>query len=186
MTSLPSEGSNSRTNNVRPRLWWVVVAGALLMTVIALLWPRPENVSGNANSAGAAMAGGRSGSAAGLPVARRRFGVAGTRQPVKSAEEIVAEKVRQFGQKRRAIAERIAHRLGQKDLPPEIDAFFKAIDKGDWDEIHSRWTELATHTHQYTYSKSDRPDLEPYWASVLDAYGVAEQVHEWPAQKLLD
>ena len=118
-------------------------------------------------------------------MALRRFGVAGARQPVKSAEEIVAEKVRQFGQTRRAIAERIARRSNQ-DLPTEIDAFFKAIDKGDWDEIHSRWQELATHTHQYEHSKSDRPDLEPYWASVLDAYGVAEQAHEWPAHALLD
>lgn len=106
-------------------------------------------------------------------------------EPGKTAEEIVAEKVRVFGQHRRAVAERIAKRLN-KDLPPEIDAFFKAIDKGDWDEIHSRWQDLATHTHQYTYSKDDRSDLEPYWPTVLDAYGVAEQAHNWPAQKLLD
>jgi hypothetical protein len=30
------------------------------------------------------------------------------------------------------------------------------------------------------------PKLDPVWSAVLDAYGVAEQVHEWPAQKLLD
>jgi tetratricopeptide (TPR) repeat protein len=162
-----------------------VVAGAVLMMLIALLWPRPKSVSGNANSPDEASAGGHSGIAAERPKVLRRFGVAGNRQLAKSAEEIVAEKVRLFGQKRRAIAERIAHRLN-KDLPPEIDAFFKAIDKGDWDEIRSRWQELATHTHQYTYSKSDRPDLEPYWATVLDAYGVAEQAHNWPAQALLD
>src|SRR5882724_9928842 len=111
MTS--SEGGNSDQNSIRPRLWWVVVASAVLMSLVALLWPRSKGVSGNANSPDAAIAGGHSGSAAGLPVARRRFGGAGTRQPVRSAEEIVAEKVRQFGQRRRAIAERIAHRLGQ-------------------------------------------------------------------------
>ncbi len=71
-------------------------------------------------------------------------------------------------------------------LPPEIAAFFDAVEDGNWDEIQSRWKELATHTHQYEYSKSDRPDLEPYWAMVLDAYGVAEQAHDWPAEKLLD
>jgi hypothetical protein len=32
----------------------------------------------------------------------------------------------------------------------------------------------------------DSPKLDPVWHAVLDAYGVAEQVHEWPAQKLLD
>jgi hypothetical protein len=71
-------------------------------------------------------------------------------------------------------------------VPLEIESFFDAVESGDWDEIHSRWKDLATHTHQYEYSKDDRPDLEPFWATVLDAYGVAEQAHEWPAQKLLD
>lgn len=32
----------------------------------------------------------------------------------------------------------------------------------------------------------DSPKLDPVWCAVLDAYGVAEQVHEWPAQALLD
>ena len=163
-----------------------MVTGAVVMMLIALLWPRARGGSGNTGSADAASAGGDSGAAAGRPQAVRRFGVAGGRRPGKSAEEIVAGKVRLFGQKRRAVAERIAQRLGKQELPPEIDAFFKAIDKGDWDEIQSRWRELRSHTHQYTDSKHDRPDLEPYWASVLDAYGVAEQAHNWPAQKLLD
>jgi tetratricopeptide (TPR) repeat protein len=105
--------------------------------------------------------------------------------PAPTAEEVVAQKVGAFGKSRRAIAHRIADRLG-KETPPEIEMFFDAIESGNWDEIQSRWKELATHTHQYEYSKSDRPDLEPYWGTVLDAYGVAEQAHDWPAQKLLD
>jgi len=185
MTSLPSGGGNSHQNNVRARLRWGIVAGAVLMTLIALVWPRAERFSGRANSPDAAMAGRHSGSAAQLPMALRRFGAARTRVPAKSAEEIVAEKVRRFGRSRRAMVDRIALRRNE-GLPPEVDAFFKAIDKGDWDEIHRLWKELASHAHQYEGTKDDRPDLEPYWASVLDAYGVAEQAHEWPAQKLLD
>ena len=104
---------------------------------------------------------------------------------VQPAEEIVADKVKQFGRRRRAVAQRIADRLG-RELPMEIKAFFDAVEAEHWDEIHSRWKELATHAHQYEYSKSDRPDLDPFWQSVLDAYGVAEQAHNWPAQKLLD
>jgi len=104
---------------------------------------------------------------------------------VKTAEEIVGEKVKLFGQSRRAVAERIANRLN-RELPTDIQEFFDAVEVGNWEEIRGRWKELATHTHQYEYSKGDRQDLEPFWQSVLDAYGVAEQAHDWPAQKLLD
>jgi hypothetical protein len=158
---------------------------AVLIILIALLLPRLKKTSaGNANSPNPNEFN-RHSEIAAKPNMRYRSHVRRWPESAKTAEEIVAEKVRLFGQKHRAIAERIAHRLNQ-ELPPEIDAFFKAVDKGDWDEISSRWKELATHTHQYTYSKSDRPDLEPYWQTVLDAYGVAEQAHNWPAQKLLD
>ena len=116
---------------------------------------------------------------------RERLSSARSARPAETAEEIVAQKVRQFGQNRRAIADRIAQRHNRV-LPPEIEAFFDAIENGNWEEIDRHWKELKTHTHQYEDSKDDRPDLEPYWSMVLDAYGVAEQAHEWPAQKLLD
>ena len=167
------------------RLWQLVVATAVLIVLVALLLPQPKkNVAENTNSPDASEFNRHSEIAAKSKL-RSRVGVGRWPESAKTAEEIVAEKVRLFSQTHRAIAERIAHRLNQ-ELPLEIDAFFKAVDKGDWDEISSRWKELATHTHQYTYSKSDRPDLEPYWQTVLDAYGVAEQAHNWPAQKLLD
>ncbi len=181
-----SEKDYSPGNKAQPRLWWLVIAGAVLMTLIALFWPRPKR---GASTDGDALAAARPGGGSDSPgVPARipgRYGSARSQKSLNSAEAIVADKVRRFGESRRAVAERIAHR-SKKDLPPEIDLFFKAIDKGDWEEIHSRWQELATHTHQYTYSKNDRPDLEPYWATVLDAYGVAEQAHNWPAQRLLD
>jgi hypothetical protein len=164
-------------------LW---VFAVLLVILIAVLFPRIKNAfSTDVNSPGTTKAGQRPES---ITLHPRRFRTIAERRasgPAKTAEEIVTGKVRQFGQKRRAIAERIANRLN-KDLPPEIDAFFKAIDKGDWDEIHSRFVELATHAHQYDYSKGDRPDLDPYWGTVLDTFGVAEQAHNWPAQQLLD
>jgi hypothetical protein len=166
-------------------LLWFVVAGAVWVALV-LLWPRIHKQASKDINSSSAQAGGHSSRGAKLPLALRRFGTVADRPSAKTAEDIVADKVRQFGHNRRAIAERIAHRLGQKDLPPEVDAFFKAVDRGDWDETHRLWQELATHAHQYAYSKSDRPDLQPYWSSVLDAYGVAEQAHNWPAQKLLD
>ncbi len=175
-------GKNGRAQ----RLWWFVIASAVLVIFIALLLRRTDKgASANTDSPDATKAGGHSDIATEQPRTPRALRYRGAAEPRKTAQEIVAEKVRVFGEHRRAIAERIAKRLN-KELPPEIDAFFKAIDKGDWDEIESRWKDLATHTHQYQYSKDDRPDLEPYWPTVLDAYGVAEQAHNWPAQKLLD
>jgi len=167
-------------------VFWCLTAGVLAVALIALFWRHNASSSRQAKSVtttGADVHSDMEAGASGAKIARRIAARSG--QPGKSAEAIVAEKVRLFGQKRRALAEKIAKRLN-KDLPPEIDAFFKAIDKGDWPEISSRWEELAIHTHQYERSRNDRPDLEPYWPMVLDAYGVAEQQHDWPAQRLLD
>jgi tetratricopeptide repeat protein len=178
MTS--SEGGNSRDNNGRPRLRWFVVAGAVWVALV-LFWPKFHKAhSGEIDSTSAAWGHRYSGATGQLPVALRRFGPAAARTPGKTAEQIVAGKVQQFGRNRRAIVERIALRR-KEDLPPEVDAFFKAVDKGDWEEIDRLWKELWAHQ-----SNHDRPDLDPYWPTVLDTNGVAEQAHIWPAQKLLD
>jgi hypothetical protein len=105
--------------------------------------------------------------------------------PQLSAEEIVAAKVAQFGQKRRELVRAIA-RHSQNDIPPEVEKFFNAIESGNWDSITNQWRELAIHSSQYEFSSNHWDHLDPFWPSVLDAYGVAEQAHLWPAQKLLD
>ena len=105
--------------------------------------------------------------------------------PTLTAEEIVTGKVVQFARSRREIARGIAARLS-KELPAEIQEFFDAVESGKWEEIKARWDPLARRSGQYEYSTNGLADLEPYWAAVLDAYGVAEQAHLWPAQKLLD
>ncbi len=186
MTSLPSERDNVPGKNGRG-IWWVFVANVLLVVLIALLFPRTKKgASAGTNSPEATKGGVRTETVtATQPKVFRPMVGSGGSAPTKTAEEIVAEKVRQFGQSRRAIAERIAKRKNM-ELPPEIDAFFKAVDKGDWDEIDRRFRELATHAHQYNYSKGDRPDLDAYWPTVLDTFGAAEQAHNWPAQQLLD
>lgn len=46
---------------------------------------------------------------------------------------------------------------------------------------------MAKKSRQYDDSTdADSPKLDSVWNAALDAYGAAEQVHEWPAQKLLD
>jgi hypothetical protein len=102
-----------------------------------------------------------------------------------TTEEIVASKVSQFARSRRELVRAIGRRL-KKEVPPEVDRFFDAIESGQWDEIKARWDPLARRSGQYDYSTNDWAELAPFWPAVLDAYGVAEQAHEWPAQQLLD
>jgi hypothetical protein len=48
---------------------------------------------------------------------------------------------------------------------------------------------MAKHSGQYEKKDNDSahwPELDPDWPAVLDAYGVAEQAHLWPAKKLID
>src|SRR5262249_45182672 len=101
-----------------------------------------------------------------------------------TAEEIVAGKVSQFGNSRRDLVRAIARRAG-KDVPSEVEEFFDAIESGRWEDIKARWDAMANQSGQYEGSRHSS-DLDPFWPAVLDAYGVAEQAHLWPAQKLLD
>jgi hypothetical protein len=71
-------------------------------------------------------------------------------------------------------------------VPPEVERFFDAIEAGQWDEIQACWCELANWSGQYAHSTEHREALDPFWAAVLDAYGVAEQARLWPAKELLD
>jgi hypothetical protein len=102
-----------------------------------------------------------------------------------TAEEVVAGKVNQFGRSRRKIVRAIGGRL-KKEVPSEVEKFFDAIESGQWEDIDAQWHVLATHSGQYEYSVNHWEQLDPFWPAVLDAYGVAEQAHLWPAQKLLD
>src|SRR5207249_1287458 len=68
---------------------------------------------------------------------------------------------------------------------PEVEKFFDAIEFGRWEEIEAQWNVMAKRSGQYENS-THAPELDPFWMAVLDAYGVAEQAHLWPAQKLLE
>jgi hypothetical protein len=106
-------------------------------------------------------------------------------EPAPTAEQIVAGKVRQFGRNRRELVRAVARR-SEKVVPTEVEKFFDAIEAGQWEEIKAQWDVLATHSGQYDYSTNHWEQLNPFWPAVLDAYGVAEQAHLWPAQQLLD
>jgi hypothetical protein len=92
--------------------------------------------------------------------------------------------VKQFGRKRRELAQQLAHRQN-RELSPDAESFFDALETGDWELVNARWKVLANRSGQYTNSVKGA-ERDPSWSEVLDAYGVAEQAHLWPAQKLLD
>ena len=121
---------------------------------------------------------------ASVPWGDRRSVLSASSSTARSAEEIVAGKVSQFGRSRHEIVRTIAQR-SQLEVPSEIENFFKAIDSGLWEEIELQWNALSKQSGQFEGS-THSPELDPFWPAVLDAYGAAEQAHLWPAQKLLD
>ena len=110
----------------------------------------------------------------------QRTGVA----PGPTAEETVAAKLALFSNSRRELARTMARRKGVP-VPAEVERFFDALESGNWEEIDSQFKALGRRSGQYDGS-THSPELDPVWNAVLDAYGAAEQVHEWPAQQLLD
>lgn len=92
--------------------------------------------------------------------------------------------VNHFGRNRRELARAAGIKAG-KEMPPEVEKFFDAIEAGNWDEIERLWTELRKRSGRYEGTTADL-QIDPFWPAILDAYGVAEQAHMWPADKLLD
>lgn len=173
----PASGSRFRV------VWLCGLSCALLIIGFLTHRHRHQPVSQEVVAAGESASLDRPTSAVGLHDRHMARGRADT--PQLTAEEIVAGKVVQFGRKRRELVYAIARR-SQKDIPPEVEKFFDAIESGNWLDITNQWHELAVHSGQYDYSTNHWEELNPFWPSVLDAYGVAEQAHLWPAQKLLD
>jgi hypothetical protein len=184
MKNFNSQDSVSKEHPGRRSRWpWFLFGGCLLVILIALLSPRER---GNPNTENTSVDARGSGTAANPTVSERErlLRRRASRATALTPEEIVASKVKQFGRSRRDIVNAIARR-SKKDVPPEVEKFFDAIEAGDWDQIDAVWTALSKRSGQYEGSTHD-PELDDFWMPVLEAYGTAEQAHLWPAQKLLD
>lgn len=162
----------------------LLVAGCILVVLIGIFyWPRGDEASsdrGATNDLGSSEAGNGAASKQFGRVPRRSSPAAAP----PTADEIVWGKVNQFGRTRRELAREMGRRAG-KDVPSDVEKFFDAIESGHWEEIEARWSALSKQSGQYDGS-THREELDPFWPAVLDAYGVGEQAHLWPAQKLLD
>src|SRR5262245_49765808 len=158
---------------------WILPAGCLLVLILAL-WQRSRHRDTSdptaANTSPTQVSADSPSAPKSLPTR-----LSGSR-PAQTAEEIVAGKVQQFGKSRREIARGIRRRLN-KEVPPEVEKFFDAVDSGNWEEIDAQWQAMAKRKqNDPAYFK----ELGEFWAPVFDAYGAAEQAHLWTAQKLLD
>lgn len=176
----PQIRSHSRPSS---RLAWIIPFGGLLVVLLLILRSRsrdstaapPEAASaGNADAPTSVTHSGR------RPGARRTH-YEFPPPPARPAEEIVAEKISQFAGSRLAIVEAMARHFNVT-VPPDVNRFFAAAQAGNWQET----TNLFTALKQLRMSEDRPPGIEKLWAAIVETYGVAEQAHLWPAQKLLD
>jgi hypothetical protein len=190
VTTMKDKLAPERTTSAQPAReptqWrWILLTSCALLALVGMLGrsrrPAPDGAAGDSSRVAAA----ESASGSTFPRAQgfSRHG-SSTATPTATAEEIVAAKVARFGRSRREFVYATARRTG-KPVPPDVERFFDAIEAGDWERIETEWKGLSKRSHQYEGSTDD-PGLDPFWMAVLDAYGAAEQAHEWPAQQLLD
>ncbi len=182
----PNHDRGSESSTIfSARFRWMLLIGCALTLLIGML--RVTQRTEPALRAPSVETASAEASAASTRTERARwFARRTTTAPALTAEEIVAGKLQQFTRSRRELAREMARRKGVA-VPDDVERFFDALASGNWEEIDRQWKVLAKKSRQYDDStEADSPKLDPVWNAVLDAYGVAEQVHEWPAQKLLD
>jgi tetratricopeptide (TPR) repeat protein len=165
-------------SNSRPGRWpWLLGIACLLLLVMGLLVRRHGETRSQINDSSArstsadAAADGKS-----LRIPRARGNSALT------AEQIVSSKMRQYGRSRREYVHAMARRAN-KDVPREVEDFFDALERGNWEEVEARFKALRPGDGK---DWALRPELPEIWPAILDAYGAAQEAHLWPAQKLLD
>jgi hypothetical protein len=170
---------NGEGNGQRSYWWWVVGIGCLAVVLLGILLPRGDHSKSGQSISTNQMAGNATGPSGGSSGVRSRSRHAHS-GPGASAEEIVATKLSQFGRNRRDVMRGMAKRF-KVEVRPDVERFFDAVEGGKWEEIEAAFQPMFEQRKAGT-----REDLNNIWGPILEAYGVAEATHLWPAQKLLD
>lgn len=167
-------------NSIRPPTWLSILLVAwLAIVLIAYFLPRRPQKSpsiGDHPKPGSAPESGINRGQS-LPAFRPRRVPGATDQ---TPEEIVAQKLARFSEKRLELVHAMASHF-KVGVPDDVERFFKAEAAGRFEEAHALYESLKARR----YGNND-PDLTPYWRAIVETEGAAEQVHTWPAQKLLD
>ncbi len=105
--------------------------------------------------------------------------------PTPSAVEIVGAKLAQFARSRRGFAHALARRHNVQ-VSGDVERFFDAVESGKWEEIEAAFKKFNAGDSSASQDDARPPEVADLWPAIIDAYGVAEQVHLWPARNLLD
>jgi hypothetical protein len=175
------KASTSQNNVPRPIVVWIVGVGLLILIIcFAFRSGRRDGKTTSTPPATVILEGSRTPQPAAKserPRARNQFPPASARPP----EQIVAEKLSRFAQKRALIADAIAKSRGVT-APPDVARFFEAVQTGNWQQT----TNLFASLENQVRNRSGELPFGAMWSAILETYGVAQQAHEWPAQRLLD
>src|SRR5437867_2808613 len=150
----------------RNLILWLLAAGCLLLVVLGLLRPRPNDnaaaLQGPTPTARPAASENFSNVArdrlfARLPHRRSSF------EPAPTPEQVVSNKVSQFAQSRRTIAEAMAKKFDLK-LSADVERFFAAAEAGRWEELKTLFEDFKQRIH------SDEPaeDLRKVWPAIFE------------------
>jgi hypothetical protein len=161
------------------RLIGIVLAVGLLLTLVAILRPSPPPPAPPTKPNLA-----RTPTIASPPV--RTFNPSTARPDsgptlARPAEEILAEKLSLFVSNRTELVTAMAKHFNVA-VSEDVTRFFAAVQANNWPET----TNLFAKLKQELRSNDRPPGLEKLWPAIVEAYGVAEQTHKWPAQQLLD
>jgi hypothetical protein len=83
----------------------------------------------------------------------------------------------------------LVHELARRhkvEVSRNVERFFDAVESGNWDDIEASFKKINGSDSSAGHGAERPPGVNELWSAIIDAYGVAEQVHLWPAQKLLD
>lgn len=162
-------------------LW--LLGFSVVILVVGICLPRPRNRSEAAAPRAAAVDPLRFDHPPPIPSPRHSELAAAA--AAKTPEEIVAAKLARFARSRRQLAYALARRY-HVQVPDDVNRFFVAVESGNWDESQACFKALNGGDASASQGGGRPPGVNDLWSAIIDAYGVAEQVHLWPAQALLD
>ncbi|MBI4658551.1 MAG: tetratricopeptide repeat protein [Verrucomicrobia bacterium] len=181
---LDPDSSSQNGSSARVQCAWLLIIGCAFVILIGFpRAPRPHESAPTLASTDATRAG------VSVPSPRvehsRLFSRRSSPAPAPTAQEIVAGKLSQFARSRREFAHALARRHGV-EVSDDVERFFTAVESGVWEEIDAAFNRINGGDSSAGASDKRSPAILHLWPAIIDAYGAAEQVHDWPAQKLLD